>query len=109
MSVPGAGAAGREMEMSLINNKRATGGVGGSSSLQSGDAVRRDGVDFVSAETQAPAVESSWDPYQVWLTRVKQPRDQSTRTRGLARSVANQSSAPDISETARLRALTIAR
>lgn len=95
--------------MSLINNKRAARGEGGSSSLQSGDAARKDGVDVVSAETRAPIVDTSWDPYQVWLTRVKQPREQSARTRRQARGVADQPSAPDLSETARLRALTIVR
>ena len=109
-SASGTGAAYREKEMSLINNnKRATGGEGGSSSLHSGDAARRGGEDVVAAETQVPVVESSWDPYQVWLTRVKQPREQSARTRRQARGVAEQPPASDLSETARLRALTIAR
>ena len=109
-SASGAGAAGREKETSLINNyKRATGGEGGSSSLQSSDAAGRDGADAVAAETQSPIVDTSWDPYQVWLTRVKQPREQSARTRRPVRSVADQPAAPDLSETARLRALTIVR
>ena len=68
------------------NNKRATRGEGGSSSLQSSDAARRDGVEVVAAETQAPIVETSWDPYQVWLTRVKQPREQSVRLRRQGRT-----------------------
>ena len=109
-SASGTGAAGREKEMSLVNNnKRATRGEGGSSSLQSGDAARRDGADVVSAETLAPIVDTSWDPYQVWLTRVKQPREQSARTRRQARGLAEPPTAADISETARLRALTIVR
>lgn len=34
---------------------------------------------FVTLE-KAPAESSAaWDPYEVWLTRVKQPRDQSER------------------------------
>lgn len=102
------GCSGREKEMSLAdNNKRATGSEGGSSSLQSGDAVRKDGVQVNSAETQTPIVESSWDPYQVWLTRVKQPREQSARTRRQARGTVEPPPAADLSETARLRALTI--
>jgi hypothetical protein len=109
-SASGTGAAGREKEMSLINNKsRAARGEGGLSSLQSTDATRRDGAEVVSAEPQAPIVEASWDPYQVWLTRVKQPREQSARTRRQARDVADQSSTTDLSETARLRTLTIVR
>ena len=96
--------------MSLINNnKRAARGEGGSSSLQSGDAARRDSVDVVSAETQAPIVEASWDPYQVWLTRVKQPRDKSARVRRQGRVATEPPPPADLSETARLRALTIVR
>ena len=96
--------------MSLANNNdRATQGESGLSSLQKGDAARRDGAEVISAETQAPVIEASWDPYQVWLTRVKQPREQSARTRRQARGVAEQPPTPDLSETARLRALTIGR
>ena len=96
--------------MSLVNNKsRAARGEGGSSSLQSGDAARPDGMEAVSSGTRAPIVDTSWDPYQVWLTRVKQPREQSARARRQARDVADQPSAPDLSETARLRTLTIVR
>ena len=91
------------------NNSRAAQGESGLSSLQSSDGARRDGEDCVSAETQAPIVETSWDPYQVWLTRVKQPREQSARTRRQARSGAEQVPAPDLSETARLRTLTTGR
>jgi hypothetical protein len=99
--------AGREKEMSLINNKsRAARGEGGLSSLQSSDAVRSD-AEVVAAEAQAPIIESSWDPYQVWLTRVKQPREQSAQTRRQARGVAEPTPATDLSDTARLRALTI--
>jgi len=106
-SALGTGAAGREKEMSLSNNfKRATGGEGGSSSLQSSDAARRDAA-VVDAETPAPIVDTSWDPYQVWLTRVKQPREQSARTRRQARAAAEPLPDPDLSETARLRTLTI--
>lgn len=28
---------------------------------------------------KAPAASPGWDPYEVWLTRVKQPRDKSER------------------------------
>lgn len=109
MSASGKGAAGREKEMSLINNKsRAARGEGGLSSLQSNDAAHSD-AEVVSAETQAPIVDTSWDPYQVWLTRVKQPREQSVRTRRLARAGAEQPAATDLSETARLRTLRAVR
>lgn len=97
-----------EKEMSLINNNgRAAQGEGGSSSLQSGDGARRDGMEVVSPEAQAPIVDTSWDPYQVWLTRVKQPREQSARTRRQARAAAEPLPGPDLSETARLRTLRI--
>ncbi len=29
--------------------------------------------------TRLPAASPAWDPYEVWLTRVKQPRDKSKR------------------------------
>jgi len=88
------------------NNRRAAQGEK-SSSLLSSDAAGRDGADVVSAETQVPIVDTSWDPYQVWLTRVKQPRELSARTRRQANAVPGQASAPNLSETARLRTLTI--
>jgi len=43
----------------------------------------------------------AWDPYEVWLNRVKKPRDEQTIT---TRTV--KIAGPDISDTARLRALT---
>jgi hypothetical protein len=91
------------------NSIRAVGGEGGSLSSAKCDTADREGAAEVSAETQAPIVETSWDPYQVWLTRVKQPREQSVRTRRQGRVVAEQPSSPDLSETARLRALTVVR
>ena len=92
------------------NNNRAARGESGLSSLEKGDTVRGNGAETVAAESQAPVVEQSWDPYQVWLTRVKQPREQSARKRKQPRAVAEQSpAAPDVSDAARLRALTIVR
>jgi hypothetical protein len=91
------------------NKHRADRGEAGLSSFQTGDTQHREGEDRVSAETQAPIVETSWDPYQVWLTRVKQPREQSARKRRQARGVTEQPPVSDLSETARLRALTIVR
>ena len=32
-------------------------------------------VPTVISFTRAPIETSAWDPYEVWLTRVKQPRD----------------------------------
>ena len=91
------------------NNHRATQGESGLSSLQTGDTASRDGAEVISAETLAPIVDTSWDPYQVWLTRVEQPREQSARLRRQARTVAAQPSSPDLTDTARLRTLTLAR
>ena len=46
-----------------------------------------------------------WDPYQVWLTRVQQPREEVAGRK--ARSVPLDSAqVTDLSETARLRALS---
>jgi hypothetical protein len=44
----------------------------------------------------------AWDPYEVWLNRVKKPRDE--------QALMNQTTevvSPDLSDTARLRALTL--
>jgi hypothetical protein len=48
---------------------------------------------------------SSWDPYQVWLTRVKEPRERSTRSRAWDVHAPKAPPSPDTSDTARLRAL----
>lgn len=78
------------------------------STRQSGDATRTDGAAVVAAETQPPIVDTSWDPYQVWLTRVKQPRELSARRQSRP-AIAQPVKATDLSETARLRTLTITR
>jgi hypothetical protein len=46
-----------------------------------------------------------WDPYQVWLTRVQQPREQNARRRSRP-TVVEPTSTTDLSETARLRTLS---
>jgi hypothetical protein len=62
-----------------------------------------------SAETRAPAdAAKSWDPYQVWLTRVKEPREQSERMQSRPVVVASVK-APILSETTTLRGLFFAR
>ncbi len=47
----------------------------------------------------------SWDPYQVWLTRVKEPRDRHSRSHSRDGHLPTSSTSPDISDTARMRAL----
>ena len=91
------------------NSVRADRGESGLSSPGAGEAASGECAAQFSAETWTPIIDASWDPYQVWLTRVKQPREQSARTRRQARAVAEQPSAPDLSDTARLRTLTITR
>jgi hypothetical protein len=55
-------------------------------------------------DARSAAQAAAWDPYEVWLTRVKQPRDR--RARSLVKPRATPaSSAVDTSDTARLRAL----
>ena len=53
----------------------------------------------------------SWDPYEVWLNRVKKPRDGTSGTPGGAvaapAATATIKVAPDLSETQRLRTLSI--
>jgi hypothetical protein len=45
--------------------------------VASSSSSERPGLnEAVSALAHKPAASGSWDPYEVWLTRVKQPRDQ---------------------------------
>jgi hypothetical protein len=65
----------------------------------------------------ASAATGSWDPYEVWLNRVKKPREDQaavaqaiTTEAVMAKSATTQTikvSAPELGETARLRALTL--
>jgi len=90
----------------LANNyNRAARGERRLSSLQSGDAGHGGKMSERSADTRASDdAAASWDPYQVWLTRVKQPREQSERTQ--SRSVAVESAkASSRNETTTLRSL----
>jgi hypothetical protein len=56
-----------------------------------------------SAVVESPA-SSAWDPYDVWLNRVKKPRDEQSGT-GTTQTI--RIAGADPSETARLRALTL--
>jgi len=88
-------------------DKHAARGERALSSPESSEAEYKDGSEATSAETQASAVTGSWDPYQVWLTRVKQPREQQqARRRRQERVLVEPTGSPDTSDTARLRALT---
>lgn len=44
--------------------------------------------------TMAEGSTAAWDPYEVWLTRVKQPRESSARRRPSARDAVNPAAAP---------------
>jgi hypothetical protein len=57
----------------------------------------REGSDSTTPKSAA------WDPYEVWLNRVKKPRDQRVTSAMATARV----SAPDLSETARMRALVL--
>lgn len=59
------------------------------------------------APSPAASTEASWDPYEVWLTRVKQPRDRSARQATTERTEVEPPAPTDLSDTARLRALTL--
>lgn len=89
----------------LNNNDRAARGEGDLSPLQSSEAGCRGKAGELSMEKRVPAdVATPWDPYQVWLTRVKQPREQMERRQ--SRPVAVESVKPTSpKETTTLRAL----
>jgi hypothetical protein len=41
------------------------------------------------ADSQSSAIGRAWDPYEVWLTRVKKPREEIERVRARGESRAN--------------------
>jgi hypothetical protein len=97
-----------------MSNRRKTDSVGTreGDSLHGEVAVERNeglGVATPPDSGAAPVGDSSWDPYQVWLTRVKRPREQSMRTERREPVVSvPPSPSPDLSDTARMRILTLA-
>lgn len=92
-----------------IKQGGAAHGESGASTLRSNGEVCNDIAEVHAAENPAPVVDTTWDPYQVWLTRVKQPRDQTARLRVLQRSTTEMPASADLSETSRLRVLSPAR
>jgi len=95
------------MEMSLRKKSdHAFNGERGASSLRSTAAERTDSAAVHAAESSAPVVAATWDPYQVWLTRVKQPREHSARMRKQERQAEQTPVSTDTSDTARLRVLS---
>jgi len=81
-------------------------GERGLSSLRSTAVERTDSAEVHAAESGAPVVAAAWDPYQVWLTRVKQPREHSARLRKQERPAEHTPASVNTSDTARLRALS---
>lgn len=53
-----------------------------------------------------PATALPWDPYEVWLRRVKEPRERIARTRAQERRAIEPPVPADLSDTARLRILS---
>jgi hypothetical protein len=78
----GTGADCGQREISLRKEEQCAAlGEGGKASVRSNGGKTVNGIEVCSAAVAAPVVATSWDPYQVWLTRVKQPRDQYSRMR----------------------------
>jgi hypothetical protein len=91
------------------NNDRGSRREKGLSSLPASAADERAGVETGDAALPPPIVEAAWDPYQVWLTRVKQPREESVQRRSPPPQASDHVPVVvDLSETARLRALSAA-
>ena len=85
----------------MTMRRKSEGTAEGANALPSVDAAV-DGRPAAECRTDVP--KGAWDPYEVWLTRVKQPRDR----RALRKSciATPPSSSADTSDTARLRALS---
>jgi hypothetical protein len=86
-----------------VLRKGSYGKAAGGKSIADADGVQPD-----SASRPGPASPQGWDPFEVWLTRVKQPRDQGKRRQPRLVTV-DSAATTDLSETARLRALAGAR
>lgn len=71
------------------------------------DAAQDPPGEAPAATSPALSIGTSWDPYEVWLTRVKQPRDRSARQGTAERAEVEPPVPTDLSDTARLRALTL--
>jgi hypothetical protein len=54
------------------------------------ESREREALDVEKAGTPEAATTGAWDPYEVWLTRVKRPRDETARMRKLSTRVADQ-------------------
>lgn len=90
------------------NNDRGIRREDALSSLPSAVARAGEGAEKVAAGAPVAVVQASWDPYQVWLTRVKQPREQSAQRRLPPAAPVDAPIVTDLSETARLRTLSAA-
>ena len=70
-------------------------------SVSLGAPERAGGVPAAAeAARDTPALSCAWDPYEVWLTRVKQPRDLSAqrRTQADVSESSSRASSPDNAE-----------
>ena len=74
----------------------------------SGDSSRASepGRGAGTTDPRTPAAPLPWDPYQVWLTRVKEPRERIARTRSQGFRAIEPPAPADLSDTARLRILS---
>ena len=75
--------------------------------------LSREGIEMVLPQdvsaargTDAVSTAGSWDPYDVWLTRVKQPRDRLPQRATLVAEVRRDATDTKSSEPLRLRAVT---
>jgi hypothetical protein len=82
----------------------------GSYSKAAGDSsvAAADGLQAGSADLPGPVSPQGWDPFEVWLTRVKQPRDQGKRRQSRPVAVGPVTTT-DPGETARRVVLSGAR
>ena len=62
------------------------------------DSLDESRINGAGAVNAAPTAVAFWDPYEVWLTRVKQPRERSARQ---APGLAARSTPAEIGDTKR--------
>ena len=82
-------------------------GEGGMHHSSGSTGAAEPGRESGMADLRTPAtVALPWDPYEVWLTRVKEPRERIARKRSQESRAIEPPAPADLSDTARLRILS---
>ena len=91
----------------ITRRKTDSPGVGEGGMHHSGGTTGSAELARGATDPRTPAAAAlPWDPYQVWLTRVKEPRERIARTRSQESRAIEPPAPADLSDTARLRIIS---